>query len=432
MRKVLIITYYFPPSGGPGVQRVLKFVKYLRDFGWEPVVLTASNADYPVLDASLQEDIPSDVKIYRARIIEPYAFYRRLTKQSDRSVDVSIFSQQQTKQSLAHRFSEWVRAALFVPDARVFWLPFAVRMGKKIIRREKIDLIFSSAPPYTTHLIALGLQHYSGLPWIADFRDSWIGWFTTPQRRPFFSRALERKMEQMVLKKADKIIAVTKGVKDDLASRHPACLDSRWNVLCNGFDPDDIEPIEPVQRPNDKIIITYTGTIVSHHIPLVLTKALEILHDKEPEVVKKFIFRFIGRMGDPLKLQIKESRVGHIFEFKSYMPHTRSIAHLKSTDYCLLIIDDVPGSSAILTGKLFEYIGVGKPILALVPQGNAAELIEDLNLGKVIDPKDAREISQVLRSIASHPVVIKSDKTYRYSRKFQTHVLADYFDSLVK
>lgn len=432
MRKALIISYYFPPSGGPGVQRVLKFVKYLREFGWEPVVLTAYNADYPVLDATLAEDIPSDVKIYRARIIEPYAFYRRITRQGERSVDVSVFSQQQTKQSPAQRFSEWIRAALFVPDARICWLPFAVRLGKKIITREKIDLIFSSAPPYTTHLIGQRLQHHSGLPWIADFRDSWIGWFTTPQRRPFLSRALERKMEHTVLKKADTIIAVTKGVKNDLSSRHPECLDSRWRVLCNGFDPDDIEPIEPMQRPNDKIIITYTGTIVSHHIPLVLTKALEILHDKEPEVVKKFIFRFIGRMGDPLKQQIKDSRVGHIFEFRSYMPHIRSIAYLKSTDYCLLIIDDIPGSTAILTGKLFEYIGVGKPILALVPQGNAAELIEELNLGKVIDPKNAREISQVLRSIASHPLVIKSDKTYQYSRKFQTHVLAGYFDSLVK
>ncbi|MBD3375618.1 glycosyltransferase [candidate division KSB1 bacterium] len=432
MRKVLIIAYYFPPSGGSGVQRVLKFVKYLRDYGWEPVVLTASNADYPVLDTSLAEDIPSDVKIYRARIIEPYAIYRKLTKQSDRSVDVLIFSQQHTKQSIAQRFSESIRAALFVPDARICWLPFAIRMGKKIITREKIDLIFSSAPPYTTHLIGLGLQHYSGLPWIADFRDSWIGWFTTPQRRPYFSRALERKMEQRVLKKADKIIAVTKGVKDDLVSRHQECLDSRWNVLCNGFDPDDIEPIEPVQRPNDKIIVTYTGTIVSHHIPLVLTKALELLYDTEPEVVGKFIFRFIGRMGDPLKQQIKDSRVGQIFEFKPYMPHTRSIAHLKSTDYCLLIIDDVPGNSAILTGKLFEYIGVGKPILALVPQGNAAELIEDLNLGKVINPQNAIEISQVLRSIVSHPIVVKSDKQYQYSRKFQTKVLAGYFDSLAK
>jgi len=239
-KKVLLIAYYFPPSGGAGVQRTLKFVKYLQEFGWQPVVLTVQNADYPAVDESLLAEIPQDTPVYRSKIAEPYAIYRRLTGQKNGPTDIAVLSRDPDQQlSLREKFSEWIRAAFFVPDARIGWLPFAASLGKKIIAREQIDLIYSSAPPYTAHLIAGRLHRRTGLPWVADFRDSWIGWLSAPQWRPLPSRAVEKWMERGVLRDATRVLAVSAGVREDLLSRHPHLRDGRWHILTNGYDSAD-------------------------------------------------------------------------------------------------------------------------------------------------------------------------------------------------
>ena len=392
-KKVLIVTYYFPPSGGAGVQRTLKFVKYLRDFGWEPVVLTAKNADYPAYDESLCAEIPPGIKIYRSNILEPYRMYRRFTrKKIGESTDISTLTlNEKEQQKLNERISEWIRATFFIPDARIFWFPFAFSKGLKILRKERINLIFSSAPPYTSHLIGMMLHRFSGIPWIADFRDSWIGWFSTPQWRPVLSRAVEFWMESSVLRYADRILTVSKGVHEDLLSRHPQRRNDEWRFLPNGYDEDDFSNLKPLPK-NDRLTIVYTGSLFGNLNLEYLLQALEHMHQKKPDLLKKIYFLFVGRIGHSILERIRSSPVSFIFKYVGYVKHSESINYLKKSDVSLLIIDYAP----ILTGKLFEYIAAGHTILALAPEGDAADLIRSHNIGRVVSPKNVEKIYETI------------------------------------
>ena len=433
-KKVLIIAYYFPPSGGAGVQRTLKFVKYLRLFGWEPIVLTAKNADYPAYDESLLNELPQNLKVYRSKIIEPYKTYRRLTgKSHDSSADIATLTLSDSqKQRWSEKVSEWVRSTFFVPDARMLWYFFAVRLGKKIIAKENITLIYSSAPPYTTHLIGNKLHKQSGLPWVADFRDSWIGWLSTPQWRPKLSRFVENRMEESVLKNASKIITVSGGVKQDLLGRHPFFNDDRWLLLPNGYDLNDFKNVQPTTKSN-RITITYTGSMYGNRNPEYLLQALEGLVIKHPEIMDKILIRIIGRVGGPILERIYGSTVAALFEIISYVPHLKSLEYLLSTDVALLIIDDAPANKGILTGKLFEYIGSGKPILALAPDGDASDLITSEKIGTVISPKDVDAIRDYLLSLITKPINLDRKKTVleKFDRKNLTGELAEIFDNLI-
>ncbi len=394
--KPLIIAYYFPPAGGSGVQRTLKFVKYLPEFGGQPVVLTARNADYPAYDPTLWDEVPRQVRVYRSKIIEPYSIYRKLTgKKIGEALDVSLLTLGEKKQRLSERISEWVRDAFFVPDARIGWLPFAAAMGQKIIRREGIDLIYTTAPPYTTLLIGLFLKHATGLPWVVDFRDSWIGWLTAPQWRPWVSRKLEFQMERAVLRNADRILVVSSGVKADLLSRHPELDNDRWVWLPNGYDAEDFKNVRLPSR-DERLTIIYTGSLYGPRNPHFLLLALKELLREKPELRLKFKFKFVGRIAEPILKELQQPDFRGLFEILPYLKHRESVGHLLASDVSLLIIDDAPVNRGILTGKLFEYIGARKPILALAPEGDAAELIRKFNLGFVVHPKDLPGIKETL------------------------------------
>jgi len=435
--KVLLITYYFPPSGGSGVQRPLNFVKYLREFGWEPVVLTAANADYPAYDQTLLQEIPNDVHIYRSRIIEPYRLYRKFTgRQADESTDIATLTlDEQDKRKLSERVAEWVRSALFVPDARIGWLPFAVAMGKKIIAAENIDVVLSTAPPYTTHLIGLSLHKLCGIPWVADFRDSWIGWLSTPQWRPKLSRALERRMEAAVLARASRLLSVTPGVKEDLLSRNPRYRDDRWQLLYNGYDAEDFAGVSPGPK-HDKITIIYSGSLYGNRNPEYLLRALEELRKENSSLLNKIRLLFVGRIGEAIIRRMQESPVNSIIERVPYVTHTASLQHLLGSDLALLIIDDAPENAGILTGKLFEYIGAGLPILALAPEGNAADLIRQYQLGLVAHPKRVEEIKQALTAMvaacAGGTASWNFTKQERFERRALTGELANSLASVMK
>ncbi len=394
--KPLLITYYFPPAGGSGVQRTLKFVKYLPEFGVRPVVLTAKNPDYPSFDETLVREIPPETPVYRSRILEPYSIYRKLTgKKMGEALDVSLLTLGENKRRLGERLSEWVRDAFFVPDARIGWLPFAVSFGKKLVRKEGIDLIYTTAPPYTTLLIGLFLKRATGLPWVVDFRDSWIGWLTAPQWRPWLSRKLEFQMERAVLREADRILVVSRGVREDLLSRHPELDDDRWVWLPNGYDPEDFSHI-PLPPRDKRLTITYTGSLYGPRNPRYLLVALRELLAEKPEVRQHLKFKFIGRIAAPILEELRQPEFSGIFETVPYLTHKESVGHLLSSDVSLLIIDDAPINKGILTGKLFEYIGARKPILALAPEGDAASLIRKFRLGFVVHPKNVAGMKKLL------------------------------------
>jgi glycosyltransferase involved in cell wall biosynthesis len=337
------------------------------------------------------------------------------------------------KQRWSERLSEWLRSVFFIPDARILWLFFAVRLGKKILKQEKIDLIFSSAPPYTTHLIGYRLKRASGLPWVVDFRDSWIGWLSTPQWRPKISRNIELKMEAAVLQHADVLLSATAGVRQDLLSRHRH-LDNRWHLLLNGYDPADFSGVA-ASAADVGLMVTYIGSLYGHRNPEYLIQALELFRQSNDLILHDIKIRIVGRVGAPIRERIRNSGVADKFEFKSYVTHKESLSYLLGSDVALLIIDDSPANAGILTGKIFEYIGAGKVILALAPEGEAAALIRNNALGLVVKPDDVPNIQAALQELRAmkqnrfKDFVIDRQLQKQFDRKEQTRELAQIFNS---
>jgi len=390
-----MIAYYFPPSGGPGVQRTLKFVKYLPQFGWKPIVLTAKGADYPAYDYTLLDEIPGDVPVYRAKIVEPYALYRKLTgKNSTEGIDMTTL--RANNLSLSERIAEWIRSTFFVPDARIGWLPFAVSLGMKLIHKENPRVIYSSAPPYTCHLIGWALKKLTGLPWVADFRDSWIGWISAPKWRPLPSRILEYRMEKEVLKGTDRVFVAAKGIGKDLEDRHSE-LSFDWEWLPNGYDQDEFQKIVPKKHSN-KLTFIYTGSIDQVRNPKALLEALYQWLQEKPEIKDKIEFFFIGRVNPQIKKLMEVEELQEVVYHIPYVSHQESLSYLLGADVALLIMND-PSFNRTISAKLFEYLGAKKPILALVLEGEAAQIIRELGAGVIVSPGDVVAIKQALVDI---------------------------------
>ena len=396
MKKVLVISYYFPPSGGAGVQRCLKFVKYLPQFGWQPIVLTARNADYPAYDESLLTELPPNLPVYRSKIIEPYQLYRALTgKNAGEALDIATLSKDAAQsRKLTERFSGFIRSNLFIPDARMLWRRYAVREGMKIIAREKPDVIFSTAPPYTCHLIARDLQRKSGLPWLCDFRDSWIGWVSAAKRTGIAAR-VELRLENSVLKNASRILTVNPGIQEHLLSRHSKLSDERWYSLPNGYDAADFQNLAPLPK-SEKLILTYAGSLYGKRYPESLFQALLALAETDDRWVKYFEFRIVGRVGRSVLKKMEHPKLKAMIRHVPYVPHRENIRHLLASDMLLLIVDNAPANRFIVPGKVYEYLGAGKPILTLAPEGDTTRLIRDLRAGFIAGFDDTRAIRKIL------------------------------------
>jgi glycosyltransferase involved in cell wall biosynthesis len=430
---VLIVSYYFPPSGGAGVQRVLKFVKYLPSYGWKPVVLTVpEDADFPARDPSLFAEIPPEAEVHRARILEPYRLYRKWTGRSkDVAIDIAA-NAGRTGGSGRERLAEWIRSTFFIPDARRFWKGPAVAMGSRLLSGGGIDLILSSAPPYTCHLIGRDLARRFRIPWIADFRDSWVGWLSAPKRRGLADIA-DRRLERAVLSGADRILTVSEGVRDDLLSRSPDVPPERLRIIPNGFDAADFEGL--VARPaRDAFVLTYTGSMYGKRNPLPLLEAAKAILKGHPEWRGGLKIRFIGRI-EPSTLEAFRT-LGGAFEHVPYVPHRESLQAILDSTALLLVIDEAPSAATIVTGKVYEYIGSGKPVLALGPDGEAARMIRSLDAGAVVAPGDAAAVETVLtdwirrwRRGESLPAA-KAAEVKRYERKAQTAELVKLFETL--
>jgi glycosyltransferase involved in cell wall biosynthesis len=434
-QKVLIISYYFPPSGGAGVQRALKFVKYLPQFGWEPVVLTVTeNADFPARDLSLLGEVPKDLSVHRTRIFEPYDIYRKWTgKRKSDPIDI-ITNTREMGQSLSERLSQWVRATFFIPDARRFWKRPAIAEAQRILKSETIDLILSSAPPYTCHLIAKTLKRRFRIPWIADFRDSWVGWLSTPTRW-WLPDHIDRALERGVLTHADKLVSVSNGVKEDLMSRNPDIPQDKWRIIPNGFDGEDFRGLSAAPR-KDKFVLTYTGSLYGKRNPTALLAAVESLFEEHPELRNKLLIRFVGRI-DPQYMDAF-SRLGDAFEYINYVSHRESLQHLQDSTALLLVIDEAVAAATIVTGKVYEYLGARRPILALAPEGDASKLIRELDAGKIVPPDNPRAVETVMLEwmelwINGKPIPCASEASIRrFERKVLTGEMVALFEETMK
>lgn len=416
MTKVLIITYYWPPSSGAGVQRWLKFSKYLPSFGWEPLILTIDPdfAAYPAIDETLEKDISKNTKVIRTAATDYFRFYRK-----DKTKVPSAGFATSDDSGIKSKILRFIRGNFFIPDPRRGWNRCAYRRACEIIVREKIKYIITTSPPHSTQLIGIRLKNkFPFLKWIADLRDPWTDiYYYSLFYHTFPARLIDRKLEKQVLRSADKIITVGSTLKDLFASK-VAGIDNKITVITNGFDEDDFKDIFPYNQ--EKLTITYTGTLSDVYPLDGFLNAVENIIKKGREVR----LRFVGSVS-PRQKDLIIARAGlPSTEFIHHVDHISAIRYMHESSALLLIIPDHPSGNSILTGKLFEYIACRIPVICLGPaDGDAAKIIRETSAGRIYDYNDSEGIEQMLLQTGNDGNIPDSAVINKYTRKALTEAL---------
>ena len=402
MNKVLIVTYYWPPSGGAGVQRWLKFSKYLPEFGWEPVILTVDPeyAAYPVTDISLSAELPSSVKVHRTPAINYFSIYKK-----DKSKIPSAGFANSIDNTFKGKILRFIRGNFFIPDPRIGWNKYAFRKACELIETEGINHVITTSPPHSTQLIGLKIKKkYPGIKWIADLRDPWTDIYYYKQFYPtFISKAIDGGFEKKVLKKADRIITVGASLKT-LFSLKVKGIENKTEVITNGYDEADFKAIA-TNEPSG-FTITYVGTLSDIYPVKGLIASLKNLRLKG----KDFVLRFVGTVSENARELIMSEIPGKSVEFLPYVIHNEAVNYMMKSSVLILIIPSHKSNMSIVTGKLFEYLASGKPVLCLGPaDGDAAEIINKCRSGVVADYYDEDKISEFLDNVDQYSGL--SDKT---------------------
>ena len=376
MKRLLVITYYWPPTGGSGVQRWVKFCKYLPQYGWQPVVYTPENPERLAYDESLLKDVPECAEIIRTRISEPYAAYRRLIGGKAGRSEVNPVSG--GEKTAVQRLSLWVRGNFFVPDPRVSWVRPSVRYLKGYLKEHPVDAVVTTGPPQSMHLIGLGLKQSLGLKWIADFRDPWTEMFYYKHLE--LGRRADRRhheLERQVLDGADTVIAVTPYVRDDFAARTQTPV----ALITNGFDEDDFAGVRPAVHEG-KFTIVHTGLFAADGNPLNLWDVLAEKCGDDPEFASKLQIRLAGKTDSEVTEAIRSRGLGDNLVDLGYLPHDEVVAEQMGADILILPLRREPEYAKVLPGKIFEYLAAGRPVLGIGQEdGAAAEVLRDAGAG---------------------------------------------------
>ena len=435
MRKVLIILYYWPPSGGGGVQRWLQFSKYLPDYGWEPVIYAPENADYPLLDPSLTDRVPSELKVIKYPIREIRRTFRAVMgskKESGNSEADNLFYIPPSQRSWKQNLSLWIRGNLFIPDARVSWVKPSIRFLKKHLADHPVDAIISTGPPHSLHLIGKEVAGHFSLPWIADFRDPWtnIEFYDKLMLTTLADRR-HRKLEAEVLKKVDTVISASYSWAKDFANagaRHAV-------TITNGFDPEGFETTPPPLH--SRFLISHIGTLANDRNPKALWKALEALCRDNPEFRKDLLLRVVGPLGSEVHQSLLEAGLRENLELSPYVPHVEAIRMMRESHILLLLINkagfNAPGR---IPGKLFEYLAAERPVLLIGPRdGDSARILSEADGGSCFGYDQESEIKNYLSSeflaFRKNGPQGSTDSFLKYSRKTLTGELAQVLEDVL-
>jgi len=392
MKKALIITYYWPPSGGAGVQRWLKFTKYLRDFGWEPMIYTPENPEAPAIDPSLEKDIPEGITILKTKIFEPYTAYKHFVgrKKSD-SIKAGFLSEKKNP-SLAEKISVWIRGNFFIPDARMFWIWPSIRFLTNYLKTNPVDAIISTGPPHSMHMIALGVKKTTNLPWLADFRDPWTNIdFYQDLMLTGIADKIHRKKELAVLKNADEVVTVSRNWAKDFQKLY----NRRIEVITNGFDDEDFRDIK--RTADKKFTVVHIGAMNKDRNPHMLWEAVGELLAGNPKMKDELEIKLIGANDHSVLSGISKHGLDQWVTTIREMPHEEVLKHTVSAQVLLLALNDTPNVSGIIPGKIFEYIAARRPILCIGPEdGDSAEIIREIGAGQTVDFGNKEKMKQIL------------------------------------
>ena len=441
-RRLLLVAYNFPPVGGAGVQRPVKWVKNLRRLGWDVTVLTTENASVPTRDESLLADIPDDVLILRARTWEPD--YR--TKQG--LVESNAVGSQGLLARFKSGFKGVVKQAVKLalqPDPQVLWVPNALKAGRRVLRELPHDAILVTAPAYSSFFIGTALKRQFGLPLVLDFRDEWdmSGKYLENAQRDWFSRVIQNRMQKYVLGKADAVVATTRASTANLADKLSRIgrTATHTETIYNGFDEEDFggdePPISNTSRSNERFRLLYTGTLWNLTTIEPLVDAIKSLHQRMPELVTKLELVCVGRKTpEQAAILAQLTHTGCHLELIDYCDHAKVLEMLRSTDAVCLLLSDVAGADRVVPAKLFEYLASRKEMLAIVPHGETADIVQRFFPRGQIEPKNVDGISAWLESRLSGdaernaPSHVANDID-EFSRLTQTRRLVQTLDTLV-
>jgi len=431
MKKVLIITYYWPPSGGAGVQRWLKFAKYLPQYGWEPVIYTPENPDFAIEDQSLQKDVSKDLIVIKKKIWEPYEIYKTLIGKKGQKVNVS-FAEAGKKQGFIHKLALSVRGNFLIPDPRCFWIRPSVRYLTNYLKDNPVDAIISTGPPHSMHLIALELHRKTNIPWIADLRDPWTNIdFYRELNLSWLADKIHHRKEKQVLTEANRVVSVTPTWCRELSE----IANRTVSLVHNGYDEEDIV------RVNDPIdsdfSIVHIGSINAARNPKILWMALNELIQEEPELKKSLKIKLVGNVEPIVFADIEKYHLTESIEKIGYLSHREAIRFQQTSQLLLLLINNTPNAGGILTGKLYEYMASSRPILAIGPvQSDIATLLKETKAGSIVDFDDLSGMKSVILDLFKEfkhgNLISKATDYQQYSRKAQCGVMAGLLNDISK
>ncbi|MEQ9169023.1 MAG: glycosyltransferase family 4 protein [Fulvivirga sp.] len=418
MKKVLIITYYWPPSGGGGVQRWLKFTKYLPEFGWEPIIFTPENPDFDIQDQSLLKDVSPELEVIKLRIWEPYSLFAKVNRGQKPKQGLINGGE---KKSFFNSVALFIRGNFFIPDPRWFWVKPSVKFLSRIIEDNKIDVVVTTGPPHSIHLIGLGLKQKLGIKWLADFRDPWSKWDMLEQFKMLpIAKAMHKRLERKVLANADEVLTVSQSWSKEFEQLYPR----KYKVITNGFDAEDFK-LETDANSNNEFVISHFGLINEFRNPINFWKAAKEMVAGNPET--KFKINLFGTIApEILRMLQSDDVLKTVVEIKNPVSHDQVLKEYQKSDVLLLLLNNTDNAKGHIPGKLFEYMASGKLVLALGPiEGDSAAIINETCIGQVLNWGDEEGIERALNSIIKGNSSNRNNKAIeKYTRKSLTKNLS--------
>ncbi len=391
MPRALLVAYYMPPAGGPAVQRILQFVEHLRAEGWALEVLTVRDGAYPNRDPALCEAVPSDVRVHRTRSLDPYAIYQALTGKEEEDLPTGSMTPEES--SWTEHLARWVRANVFVPDARVGWWPFAVWRGRQLLNTGRFDALITSGAPHSVHLTGAPLRRWTGTPWVADLHDPWtdISYYDDlPHTR--WARRLDAALERSVLRRADAVTTVSPSWADLFAHK----AENDYHVVENGFDAADFENLHEAPDP-DAFVLAHVGKLYASRNPTGLWDALAALRSEG--AIPALRLRLVGTVDPAVRQSLRSRDLLPIVEEVGFVPHHEALRHMARSTLLLLVIEPFAQAEGMITSKLYEYLASGRPVLGVgPPAGDANALLRRHDAGEIVRRDDATRLREVVRA----------------------------------
>lgn len=424
MFKVLVIAYYFPPLGLSGVQRTLKFVKYMPNNGWHPTVITTGNIAYYAHDKSLQNELDKlGINVIR-------------TSSSDPNAVLSKLGTVKMPNEKARKILNLLSQTFFIPDNKISWSKKAFQSALEILSKEKFDAIFVSAPPFSAFNMAAKLKKKFDIPLVVDYRDLWYKSYFAFYPTPFHS-LLHKRMEYLSLRTADKVIVTNRKIKEKLLNYYKFLTFEDVVIIPHGFDPEDFSTAKSIPKTTDKLIITYSGIFLEYNTPKYFLEAFKQLTIERPDVASKIELHFVGYLRKENQKLIRKLKLEEFVKDFGYMNHDEALRKVMASDVLWFMIGKKRNIDAILPGKMFEYFGTGKPVIASVPEGAAKSASIEYGASFITEPDDVMAIKDAIYKayqlyLKGQLPVANESFIDKHRRDFLTETLIKQFQLLIK